>query len=257
MSLPRWSGSLRFGAPFPWSLFSLSRILGKGISMGSSSRFAALSGLVLLVSFQASAIPTVVVGVDTAHCDVLSVPAVVEELGTGGLFPAGEQIVSGLLSPSGAIAGVGPAGVNCTTGTIDSPFIANHGVTITNTTGFNFLEVWYVANAQTNLSNLDGSVNGFGAFRIDQVGVNKPLISESVLTDGVFQAGETWAFMIQDYANNAGMLANAFAAPGVPSLGIGDGSSGSIIGVLAPEPGTGGLLIMGLLALARYGRRSN
>lgn len=221
--------------------------------MGSSSRFVALLGLVLLVGVRASAIPTAVVTVDTAHCDPLIVPVLVDELGTGGLFPAGEQISSVSLGP---IAAVGPAGVNCTTGTIDSPFMANRRVSITNLNAVDFVGVWYVANAQTNVSNLDGSVNGFPAFRIDQVGVNKPLISESLIADGIFNAGETWVFLVQDYANNNAQPEGAFAAPGVPSLGIGDASSGSIIALVAPEPGTAGLLIVGLLGLARFARKS-
>jgi hypothetical protein len=219
--------------------------------MGSSSRFSALVGLVLLAGYQAAAIPAATVGVDTAHCDTLSVPALTDELGTGGLFPAGEQIVAGFVNPTppNFIAATGPAGVNCTTGTIDSPFMGNVGVTITNLNPVDFQDVWYVANAQTNISNLDGSVNGFAAFHIDKVGVNKPLISESLFNDGIFNAGETWVFLLQDFTNNAGFGANRFDAPGVPSLGIGDGSSGSIIAIVAPEPGTAGLLIVGLLGL--------
>jgi len=226
--------------------------------MTFSSRFAALTGLVLLVALPAAAIPTSVVAVDTPHCDTLAVPTNVDELGTGGLFPAGEQIASGFVNPVAPnfIAGVGPAGVNCTTGTIDSPFFGNVAITITNLNATDFVAVWYVANAQTNVSNLDGAVNGFPAFRIDQVGVNKPLISESLIADGIFNAGETWVVLLQDFTNNAGFGGNRFDAPGVPSAGIGDGSSGSIIAIAAPEPGTAGLVLMGLLGLAQYRRRS-
>jgi len=234
-------------------------ILGRGIFMGSSSRFVALLGLVLLVGVRASAIPTVVVSGDTAHCDPLSVPALVDELGTGGLFPPGEQIAAGFANPTppNFIAGVGPAGFNCTTGTIDSPFQGNVGLAITNLNPVDFSEVWYVANTPngTNISNLDGTVNGFQAFRIDKVGVNKPLISESLFADGIFNSGETWVFVLQDWTNNQLLNAAALGTPGVPGI-LGDLSSGSIIAIVAPEPGTAGLLIVGLLGLARFARKS-
>jgi hypothetical protein len=234
--------------------------------MRSSSRFAALLGLVLLTSFQARAIPTVVAHGDTAHCDPLVVPVLVDELGTGGLFPAGEQLVATLpqFAPPptapGIIGATGPAGFNCNTGTIDSPFAANIGLAITNINAVDFVEVWYVANTPngTNISNPDGMVNGYQAFRIDKVGVNKPLISESLFNDGIFNAGETWVFLLQDYSNNqiVGPSANLLGAPGVAGL-LGDGSTGSIIAIVAPEPGTAGLLILGLLGMARFARKSS
>lgn len=224
--------------------------------MGSCSRFLALLGVVLLTSLQAAAVPTTVTAIDHPFCDPLIVPTSVDELGTiAGGFPVGEQIaVTGL----GPIAGVGPAGVNCTGatggGAIDSPFMANQGVTITNLNPVDFVAVWYVVNPESIVSNLDGTVNGFAALRIDKVGVSKPLISESLIADGIFNAGETWVFMLQDYVNSALEPASAISAIGVPTLG--DSSSGSIIALVAPEPGTAGLLIVGLLGLARFGRKS-
>src|SRR6185503_3997385 len=110
-----------------------------------------------------------------------------------------------------------PPGITCNTGTIDSPFIPNQKVSITNLNPYAFTDLWYVADPQTNASNLDGAVNGFPAFKIDQVGVNKPLISESIITDGIFDPGETWVFLIQDFANNTlpASLPSAFASIGV------------------------------------------
>jgi hypothetical protein len=244
-------------------------ILGKGDFIRSSSRFLALISLVLLTSVPAAAIPTVVTHADTTHCDALVVPLAVDELGTGGLFPPGEQIIGTLPqfapspTPPGIIGATNP-GFNCNTGTIDSPFAANIGLAITNINPFDFSEVWYVANNPngTNISNLDGAITVGGletyqAFRIDKVGVNKPLISESLFNDGIFNSGETWVFLLQDYSNNQipGLSANLLGAPGVGGI-LGDGSTGSIIAVIAPEPGTAGLLIVGLLGLARFGRKS-
>ena len=230
------------------------------------SRLVAIFGLVLLIGVQASAVPTTLQSVlDTPHCDVLAVPLNVDEIGNGSFlnvpgpsapFPAGEQIQSGALGSTGV-----PAGTNCNTGSIDSPFIPNQMVQITNLTGVDYLDLWYVANPETNVSNLDGAINGYPAFKIDSVGVNKPLFFESILADGIFQSGETWRFVIQDFANAASPAQSphwfgAIGVNSVPNPFAPDGSSGSIIGIAAPEPGTAGLLVMGLLALARRGRRS-
>jgi hypothetical protein len=72
-------------------------------------------------------------------------------------------------------------------------------------------------------------------------------VSESILADGIFAPGETWQFIVQDYTN-ALLAATAFAAIGVPDVGV--TASGSIIGVPVPEPGTATLIVLGLAALA-------
>jgi hypothetical protein len=228
--------------------------------MRSCSRFVALIALVLLTGFQAAAVPTTLASVvDLPFCDPLIVPADVEELGTiAGGFPVGEQIAVAHAAPGGPIAAVGPPGTNCTGatggGAIDSPFMANHGIVITNLNAVDFVAVWYVVNPETIVSNLDGAINGFAALRIDAVGVSKPLISESLAADGIFNAGETWVFMLQDWTNSALELSTAINTVGIAT--IGDASSGSIIALVAPEPGTAGLLILGLLGMARFARKS-
>jgi hypothetical protein len=123
-------------------------------------------------------------------------------------------------------------------------------VTIVNSNSVAFLDLWYVAEPETTLSNADGLVNGLPAFKIDKVGTNQPLVSESIANDGVFAPGERWRFLIQDYVNGLGLSSSAFTEVGIPSVVLAKTSSGSIIGVPAPEPGTAALLAFGLAALA-------
>ena len=70
------------------------------------------------------------------------------------------------------------------------------------------------------------------------------------LPDGIFEAGETWDFIIDDYFNALGIGADAFFSPGAVGGASPSGpSSGSIIAVI-PEPSTGLLLALGLLGVA-------
>ncbi len=137
----------------------------------------------------------------------------------------------------------------------DMPAMPNYEVSITNWSLDDQLCVYYVTDPQTSMSNIDGLINGQEAFRIDTVGVHAPLISESIAADGIWQSGETWKFIIQDYANSAMLAASAFMSPGqVGNLSMLDGvSSGSI--VVVPEPGHFALLAgMGLMGFVAYRR---
>ena len=65
--------------------------------------------------------------------------------------------------------------------------------------------MWYVADfPDTRITNWDGSVNGSLAFKIDNVGINQPLIGESINVNGIFEPGEIWDFIIDGYQNNFG-----------------------------------------------------
>jgi len=80
--------------------------------------------------------------------------------------------------------------------------MVNQLVTITNMGTVALPGLYYVApggSTPGTFSNFDGYVNGAMAMRIDNVGVNKPLVSESMTADGIFQPGETWQFIVQDY----------------------------------------------------------
>jgi hypothetical protein len=133
----------------------------------------------------------------------------------------------------------------------DDPGISNPLVTITNQTGIDWYWLYYVADPETTLTNMDGTVNGCLAFQIDKVGKNTPLVYESIAQDQVFEPGETWKFVIQDYSNTTPLPASAFG-----SIGVGNGSGKDTVssGSIIPEPATALLLVGGALALIRRRR---
>jgi MYXO-CTERM domain-containing protein len=223
-----------------------------------SSRFP-LIGLLLLGAFRAGAVPTSVTSQDSPNCDVLSVPALVEELGNPASPPFGS---SGPFPADSAIAStsVGSGEVLCDPG--DQGFGAV--LRITNLTTKSFDNVWYVGDSSVAFNNYDGMINGTFAVKIDAVGVNQPLIAESIAFDGIFAPGEAWDFVLAGFDDVCGRSATLFGSIGVPSEGgLGeecsgefpppDGSTGSIIAT--PEPGALGLVGLGLLALTIVRRR--
>ena len=204
--------------------------------------FSALA-LALLLGAPASAIPVSVTHINLPSCDFLAVPPGVDELGDTPAFPPDERITA-VDFFTGAVA--------CTstdTGSINSLIV------MTNITSLDFAEVWYVSDPETSLSNVDGLVNGEEAFRIDFFGVNTPLTFESMTPDGIFESGETWEFIIDDYSNFLGLAADDFFSIGVGGFSPGGPSSGSIIAVVVPEPSTALLLGGGLIGLAWRRRR--
>ncbi len=156
----------------------------------------------------------------------------------GDLFPPDEEIIS--------IWADTPY-VPCAH-TPDDPQFPNIEIEMTNLSGIDWYNVHYVADPETLLTNDDGRIGNLGllddqlAFRIDNIGVNTPLVYESMVLDNIFQAGETWKFVIQDFSNSLGALPAPFASRGIASLSAGTAdpnllSSGSIIGQV-PEPTT-------------------
>jgi hypothetical protein len=173
---------------------------------------------------------------DLPGCDVLLVPNIVDELGDAASFPAGERILHFNSSVS----------LHVCDDIVNNPSIPDALVTITNLETIAFTEVWYVIDQTGSFANVDGTVNGASAMRIDTVGVNRPLILESLTADGIFEAGESWQFVLEDYVN--GPAADAFTTPGV--VGIAD-QRPSIIATI-PEPSG---LILGLLGGLAFVRR--
>lgn len=178
---------------------------------------------------------------DDGNCDPLWLPYNVDELGRG--FPKDELINTDTST------------VNRSACVNDSPDIPNEKVLIINQTNREFTDLWYVADRETSLSNFDGVVNDQFAFHIDTKGDNRPLVSESIGANGIFEPGEAWEFIIDDYANSAGVGAWVIDSIGVPSPDL--RSSGSIIAV--PEPSSlclVGLGLVGILGLRRERRTS-
>jgi len=183
--------------------------------------------LILTISNTSQAVPTIVEYIDGPQ-DPLYVPRNVHELGNSPLFPDEELI----LSYDEGITEHRPCPE------LDNPEFPNVVVSITNLTSESWAELWYVADPQTYLTNHDGWVNGELAFKIDNVGLNTPLLSESISSNLVFEPGETWTFVIQDYINMFRLQPSLYGSTGVGFSNIGDKlSSGSIIAVPIPAPG--------------------
>ena len=204
---------------------------------------------ILSIASSAAAVPQVVQSQDTPHCDVLMPLTLVDELGHVSVFPAGERID----------ANWGPTQLSACP-SHDDPNIPNVSVQIINLNPFTFFDVHYVADPSnatvpgTTIGNEDGLVNAGQAFRIDKIGVNTPLISESLGQNGQFEPGESWRFVIDDYQNGLGLPPDAFLSIGVGSASPGGPSTGSII-ALVPEPTSLGLAALAIPVLARRARR--
>jgi hypothetical protein len=210
---------------------SLFRQLGVAI-------FALLVALALAAP--ALAVPVTVTHQNLAPCDFLLVPDAVDELGL--VFPVDERISSAFHDELDQ-----PACIPTNQAIVDQI------VDITNLTTRSFNELWYVADPETTITNVDGLVNGEEAFRIDSVGVNVPLIAEiGGALPGIFEPGETWRFILQDYSNTAFVSPAMLGSIGVPSP-VSTISSGSIIAI--PEPGTILLAGLALTGLALMGRK--
>ncbi len=203
--------------------------------------------MVMVFSVYAFGVITEVSWENTPSQDVLSLPSsLVDELGLGSStgpdfpFPSDEEITAMAEETELYACAENP----------DDPSIPNYLISMTNLTGRDWECVWYVADPETSIRNDDGLINNCLAFKIDNVGINQPLVFESISADGIFQAGETWEFILQDYQNSLGLAPDLFGSIGV---GIGSGgdaiSSGSIIAI--PEPVTVVLLLLGIATLVR------
>ena len=196
--------------------------------------------------------------------DPLTIAGDVHELGDS--FPVDEAIVSSWVETDQT---------SCfEPGNIDDPSIPNILVTMTNLSPQDWLDVHYVADYDPDpppggfpaqwvtVSNFDGWIgNGPGdlsqAFRIDNVGPwNFPLVSESMAPDLIFQSGEVWEFILQDWAVAPGVVGSVGPTP-FGSIGIAGASpnaslsTGSIIAKAIPEPST--VAVWGLLILCGIG----
>lgn len=220
------------------------------------------AAILLLLPTASWALPIQVDHQDVPHCDPIFVPDNVHELGiapTFSIFP--DELIEAESTTTEQVACL-----------LDNPNVPNALVVMTNLTPTSWRDVWYVADvfnlpsrSGTLISNFDGFVHDadalfpFGeAFKIDAIGVNRPLVFESIASNGIFEPGETWHFIIDDYFNFVGLAASLFNSVGVGSVSIGGPpSSGSIIAVAIPEPSTFILSLIGLTAIGISRRRNS
>jgi hypothetical protein len=187
-----------------------------------------LTLLILTVNATSQAVSTIVSYKDGPQ-DPLFVPELVHELGNQPPFPNEEWIMSNFEGYTEHIP--------CPE--FDDPGIPNVVVAITNMINESWLELWYVADSETFLTNHDGWINQELAFKIDNVGLNTPLLFESMRPNLIFEPGETWVFVIQDYINMFGLPPSLFGSIGVGFCNSSQDqvSSGSIIATPVPAPG--------------------
>lgn len=210
----------------------------------------ALAGALWLAD--AAAVPTIAPFVDTPPCDTHAI-TLTHELGNppaAGSFPPDEAIDSAStpVQQQGCSTFVQPNG------------ILDWVVTITNLTSTHWVDLFFVADADKSYGNVDGLILGGLAFRIDGVGINVPLLAESLAPDLVFEPGETWTFLVIDWDPGA----NGGPPSLMGSIGVGVGSvtdpssTASIVAnprLRVPEPATELLIGAALLAGWRLRRR--
>ena len=204
----------------------------------------------MLVSLNSTAlaIPTQSFTVDIGRQDLLWTPQWVHELGRNpaGAAPFPQNELIGSYYYNTQTFQYVPCAQNP-----DNPNILNPVVGIINLTSITWTNVWYVADLQAGgpppIANDDGWVNGALAFKIDNIGLNTPLVFESLIPNNIFEPGEVWEFVIQDYVNLNGLAPSAFFTVGVPS-GPDQISSGSIIAIPAP-----GAILLGSLGVGLVG----
>lgn len=185
---------------------------------------------------------------DGPLCDNHGFLRAIEELGTSP-FPQ-DELIDATWQPTNLVA--------CSM--TDDPSFPNALVTIVNLSGRYWDNLFYVADPETSFSNVDGLAMSYAApgvvteaFRIDWVGGNRPLVFESMAVDNVFEPGEMWQFIVQDYGNAFGLGPDAMSSLDFSGASAGDSfSAASIVQMVVPAPGSAALLALGgLLAVRR------
>jgi len=189
---------------------------------------------------------------DLPNCDTQGPRVAREELGTGPAFPTDE-----LISAVATFTQITACPLS------DDPTMPNVLMVITNLSGRSWTDLFYVGDPDTTFSNYDGfgvsatapGVSGLAA-RIDAVGSNRVLLAESMTSDGVFEIGESWEIILQDWSHPAGRGPDLMGALDFAGASFGDPfSTGSIVQFLVPAPGSAALLGLGGLGLVRRRRR--
>ena len=112
----------------------------------------------------------------------------------------------------------------------------------------NFVELYFLAGADTLISNADGTLEGRPAFRIHGPGDSRPFVFRGPHGNASFERRG----IIQElaYATLGGEAISALLVTGAPS-----DRGGRTVTVPVPEPTTAGMLLLGLLGLPALARR--
>jgi len=218
--------------------------------MHRSKNLHVVAGAGLLLGCAGGALAHPVSGtyVDGPDCDNHGPQLIQEELGLAPAFPLDELIsaTSGFVGFSAC-----PLTDNGTGSAL---------VTITNLSGRSWTDLYYVADPKTTVTNVDGFATSAGgpgvttqAFRIDMAGQNRSLVAESISNDGVFQPGEMWEILLQNYVNTDGIAPDQFGSLDFAGASAADFvSSGSIVSLI---PSPGGAALAGVCGLGLLRRR--
>lgn len=217
------------------------------------------------VLFAASSLPALAVPVtglftnDPTNCDNPAPITLSHELGPTALgFPINEGLI--ISSTIGATT-------NHFSCTGDDGVPNDFEITITNVSGIEWENLFFVADQGANFSNFDGTVDDLAflgpstaeSFRIDgtvTAGVNNPLASESITNDEILELGETWVFTVDNFNipalpifGSIGRFADSSA------IGIDTVSNASILATPVPEPAA--MSVFSLAILATLKRKRN
>ncbi len=200
--------------------------------------------LALGIAGPAGAFPVSAPYSDGATCDSIHPePTLTHELGTGAAFPMDESIVVSSIVPISGIFGC-----------VIADLVNDHLITILNTSGRPWQDLYFVADPGFGFFNRDGIIasgglQGLLAFKIDSVGGNTSLV-ESIAADGIFEPGESWTFAVINFGDGV----TPGLVPSFGSLGLdaaGTDSNASIVANPAPTPMP--LVGMGLVGIAIVG----
>lgn len=216
----------------------------------------ALVASTLLSAGSALAVPIQAHYVDSTDCDTQGEQFPSHELGSAvSSFPV-DELIEVSVQP-GSIVCVGDNG-------LADDFL----VTMTNKGSVAYTDLFFVADSGSSVGNFDGFIEDIAgppgafeqAFKIDgtvTLGANNSLISEDMGINEIFEPGETWQFLVTNFVTPASLppapvfgSAGAFAGTSAALT-----SNASIVGTPVPEPSTGLLVSLGLVALGlRRGR---
>ena len=183
---------------------------------------------------------------DLPECDNHGIVTFDEEIGDAAVFPTDEAIFADA-EPTLQVICVPDDGIQ-----------NDWEVRILNLSPNSFVDLFFVADEGSSVGNYDGLTQdlagapgvGLTSFRIDNVGVNQPLLAGD---DGdlIFEPGEAWSFLVTNF-NSPGLAPPIFASPGLfAGSSTNPNSNASIVANLykIPEPTTCALMAMGLGAI--------